>query len=74
LKNKHLRKQLDTIVDPPNKHTIVDQGWSWTTPVKNCLDAVFSFFGFNQASYILGNWAFLRISNERNQESKRKKL
>ena len=29
---KHLRKQLDTIVNPPNKHTIVDQDCSWTTP------------------------------------------
>jgi len=36
---KHLRKQLGTIVGPQNKHTIVDQGCSWTTPLKNCLDA-----------------------------------
>ena len=62
---KHLRKQLDTIVDPQNKHTIVDQGCSWTTPLKNCLDAVL-LLGFNKASYILRNLAFLRISNERN--------
>jgi len=26
---------------PQNKHTIVDRGCSWTTPLKNCLDAVF---------------------------------
>ena len=38
---KHFRKQLDTIVDPQNKHTIVDQGCLWTTPLKNCLDAAF---------------------------------
>ena len=25
---------------PQNKHTIVDQGCSWATPLKNCLDAV----------------------------------
>ena len=37
----HFRKQLDTIVDPPNKHTIVDQGCSWTTPLKNCLGDIF---------------------------------
>jgi len=33
-KKKLLRKQLDTIVGPQNKHTIVDQGCSWTTPLK----------------------------------------
>jgi len=38
---KSLRKQLDTIVNPPNKHTIVDQGCSWTTPSKNYLGDVF---------------------------------
>ena len=37
-------KQLDTIVGPQNKHTIVDQGCSWTTPLKNCLGAVFIGF------------------------------
>ena len=66
-KTTHLRKQLDTIVDPQNKHTIVDQGWSWTTPLRNCVDAVFLIlFFFFKASYILDNWAFLGISNERN--------
>ena len=34
-------------------------------PLKNCLDDVF-YLGFNKASYILGNWAFLRILSERN--------
>jgi len=37
-KKNQLRKQLDTIVNPPNKHAIVDQGCSWTTPLKNLLD------------------------------------
>ena len=37
----HRRKQLGTIVNPQNKHTIEDQGCSWTTPLKNCLDVVF---------------------------------
>jgi hypothetical protein len=37
----HPRQQLDTIEDPHNKHTIEDQGCSWTTPLKNCLAAVF---------------------------------
>ena len=38
---KHLRKQLDTIVYPQTNHTIVYQGCSWTTPLKNCLSDVF---------------------------------
>ena len=42
----HLRQQLDTIVDPHNKHTIEDQGCSWTTPLKNCLAADFFKIGF----------------------------
>jgi hypothetical protein len=29
--------------------------------------------GFNKASYILGNWAFLRIPKEWSQESKNEK-
>ena len=39
--NNHLRKQLDTIVYPQTNHTIVYQGCSWTTPLKNCLSHVF---------------------------------
>ena len=42
--------------DPPNKHTIVDQGCSWTTPSKNSLGDVFFYLGFNKASYILGKF------------------
>ena len=34
-------KKLDTIEDPQNNHTIGDQGGSWTTPLKNCLGAMF---------------------------------
>ena len=26
------------ISEPPNKHTIVDQGCPWTTPLKTCLN------------------------------------
>ena len=63
-KNHDLRKQLDTIVYPQTNYTILYQGCSWTTPLKNCLSDVF-LLGFNKASYILGNWSFLRISNER---------
>ena len=37
------KKKLDTIEDHHNKHTIDNQGCSWTTPLKNCLDAVFLF-------------------------------
>ena len=37
----YLRKGLDTIEDPWNNHTIEDQAGSWTTPLKNCLGAMF---------------------------------
>ena len=57
---QQLRKQLDTIVYPQTNHTIVYQGCSWTTPLKNCLSDVVQL-GLNKASYILGNWAFMRI-------------
>jgi uncharacterized protein (DUF924 family) len=37
---KYFKEKLDTIVvDPHNKHTIEDQGCSWTTSLKNCLAA-----------------------------------
>ena len=58
-----MKKKLHTIEDHRNKHTIEDQGCSWTTPLKNCLGAVF-LMGFKKASYVLGNGAFLRILNE----------
>ena len=54
----HLGQQLDTIVDPHNKHTIEDQGCSWTIPLNNCLAAVF-VLGLNKASYLIvadGPW------------------
>ena len=41
LENCYFQKKLDTIEDHHNKHTIEDQGCSWATPLKNCLDAVF---------------------------------
>ena len=37
LEHFHLRQQLDTIEDPYNKHTMEDQGCSWTTRLKNCV-------------------------------------
>ena len=40
-KKHNLRKQLDTIVYPQTNHTIVYQGCSWTTILKNCLSDVF---------------------------------
>ena len=40
-----------TVEDPHNKYTIEDQSCLWTTPLKNCLSAVFKL-GFNK-SYIL---------------------
>jgi len=50
----NVETKLDTIEDHHNKHTIGDQGCSWTTPLTNCLGAVF-LLGFNKASYILEN-------------------
>ena len=35
------KKKTDTIEGHQNKDTIEDQGCSWTTPLKNCLGAVF---------------------------------
>ena len=66
-KNHDLRKQQDTIVYPQTNHTIVYQGCSWTTPLKNCLSDVFQL-GFNKVSYILGNWAFLSFEILRNAQ------
>ena len=37
----YFQKKLNTIEDHHNKHTIEDQGCSWTTPLKKCLDAFF---------------------------------
>ena len=54
MENVTSKKKLDTIEGHHNKHTIGDQGCSWATPLKNCLDGVF-LVGFNKASYILGN-------------------
>ena len=65
VEKNNLRKQLDKIVYPQTNQTIVYQGCSWTTPLKNCLSDVFDL-GFNKASYILGKIAFLRILNKRN--------
>ena len=64
MENVYFQKKLDTIEDHHNKHTIEDQGCSWTTPLKKCLDAFFLLGGFNKAFYMLGNLAFLRIPNE----------
>ena len=35
------KQKLNTIEDHHNKHTIEDEGCSWTTPLENCLGAVF---------------------------------
>ena len=59
----YFKKKLDTIVDPQNKHTIVDQGCSWTTPLKNCLSAVFNWV-LKKVSYIFWKLDILRIPKE----------
>jgi hypothetical protein len=45
-------KQLGTIEDNHSKHTIEDQGCSWTTPLEKLFECCF-FIGFHQASYII---------------------
>ena len=49
LESFDFKTKFDTIVDHHNKHTIVDQGCSWTTPLKNCLD-------------VFLNWVLIRRS------------
>ena len=39
---KFIKKKLYAIEDPHNNHTIADQGCSWTTPLTNCLGAMFN--------------------------------
>ena len=68
MKKNHFKKQLDTIVNLQNKHTIEDQGGSCTTPFKNCLGAMF-WYGFHKASCILGKLDILK-----NQKNGTKKL
>ena len=68
-----LPKELDTIEDHHNKHTIEDQGCSWTTPLKNCLSAVFKL-GFNKASYILGNETFWEFQKNGAKKVKKRKV
>ena len=40
-KQTTLPKKLDTMEEPLNNHTIVDQDGSWTIPLNNCLGAMF---------------------------------
>ena len=54
-------KQLDTIVYPPNKPHYCVSGLLMDYPLEKLFGWCF-LIGFNQASYILGNWSFLRIS------------
>ena len=68
-----LPKELDTIEDHHNKHTIEDQGCSWTTPLKNCLSAVFKL-DFNKASYILGNETFWEFQKNGAKKVKKRKV
>ena len=49
VENFHFRQQLGTIVDPSNKHTIVDQGCLWNTP--EGIDVIHSLGG-EQKKYI----------------------
>ena len=63
-KKNHLSKQLDTIVDRSNKPYYCGSGLLMDYPLVNLFGWCFNIFF--KASYILRNWAFLRISNERN--------
>ena len=49
---------------PPKQTDYRGSGLVMDYPLKKCLDAFF-LLGFNKAAYILGNWAFVRISSER---------
>ena len=51
---------------PPKQTYYCGSGLLMDYPLENCLGAFFFKLGFNKASYILGKWAFLRISSERN--------
>ena len=64
---------MDTIEDNRNKHTIEDQGCSWTTPLKNCLSAVL-YLGFNKASYIFGNYTFREFQTNGAKKVKKRKV
>ena len=50
VENFHFRQQLGTIVDPSNKHTIVDQGCLWNTP--EGIDVIHSLGGEQKKIYI----------------------
>ena len=65
-KNMTSGKQQDTIVYHPNKPHYYVSGLLMDYPLEKLFEWCFFKLGFNKASYILGNWAFLRISNERN--------
>ena len=67
------KKKLDTIEDHHKKHTIEDQGCSWTTPLNNCLGAVFKL-GFNKASYILGNYTFWEFQKNGAKKVKKREV
>ena len=49
LENFISKKNVDTIVDPHNKHTIEDQGCSWTPSFEKLFECCFSF-----------NWVLIR--------------
>ena len=51
---------------PPSKPHYCGPGLLMDYPLENLFEFFFKKTGFNKVSYILGNWAFLRISNERN--------
>ena len=51
---------------PPNKPYYYVSGLLMDYHLENLFEICFFILGFKKASYILGNWAFLGISNERN--------
>ena len=52
---------------PPKQTYYCGSGLLMDYPLEKLFGCCFFLkLGFNKASYILGNWAFLRISNERN--------
>jgi len=61
---KKLRKQLGTIMGPPNKPYYYGSGLVMDYPLEKLFGCCF-LLGFHKASYILGNLAFLRILSEK---------
>ena len=55
--------------EPPKQTYYCGSGLLMNYPLEKLFGRCFFYLGFNKASYILGNSAFLRILSERSSES-----